>query len=394
MGITNFFKDLLPLLSPQSLVKHFELSPEGVVIADISALVYHLGKCLPKEMGYRLLHMVPTKQMRGKFVFVSDNDQLSLPQKELTRANRPRLERIEHRIMRLQDHAFELSDSTLLTEPLAATDVMIANRTALFSYLKKFLSRVSIADSEVVIQMHHESDAPEADIAIANRIAEHKASFYLIRTDDADVPALLCCRFRQQLLQDDFNIVIDRGSNRPERYVVVGQLAKDLERRRITNDMFLGLCFCTGTDFVFKQWLSPKVGTPCMIARLLCKRHLLEGLNLRDPLDFDTFVKHLTLKPVDSRQPVAMKLKRLITTVVPWDYIQFNFEYWLPQTPPTLPKPRLQPQSEEKDRAIPPLTLPLTCTEVPRASKARFLEPRSPVLLEDSDLAALGSNDQ
>lgn len=396
MGIGNFFKDLLPLLSPQSLVKQFELSPEGVVIADISALVYHLGKCLPKEMGHRLLHMVPTKQMKGKFVFVSDNDKLPLPQKDLTRANRPRTERLHQRIIQLHDTCFELDNGIRLTEPLGATDVMISNRTALFAYLKDFLRRTRIADSEVLVQMHHDSDAPEADIAIAHRISEHKASFYLIRTDDADVPALLCCRFRQQLLEKEFNIVVDRGSNRPDRYVSVGQLAQDLERRRITNDMFLGLCFCAGTDFVFKQWLSAKVGTPQMIARLISKRHLLDTLNLREPQDFDTFVKELTMKAGDSRKPVPMKLKRMDTMVVPWDYIQFNFEYWLPQTPQAHPKPRLQPQSEEKDRAIPLLTLPSSCTEVPRASKARFLAPLSPILcsLEDSHLVALGNIDQ
>lgn len=368
MGVPGFFSEFLPLFCPKSLLQDFQVT-EAVVIADVSALGYRLGNGMPREFGHRLLKTVP--EIKGTYVFVSDSD-MPLPEKDLTRANRPRRESLPVSIVKLHDFTFELSDGTMMTDPIDAVDLMSRYRAPLFAYLKEFLARVVIPEATIVTRIFHDSDAPEADIAIAHRILEHKSSLYYVRTDDADVVAILVVRFRSELVLGLFNIIVDRGSKCSDRYVDLSEIARTLNRLDMSSDAFLGFCFCCGTDFVFKQWLSHKVGVKTLYARWLTHRKQFRHMNLRDMQQFASFVHIVTGSRVSLDKPVPMKLRRLETEVVPWKQIAFNFEYWYPQKPHAVPAPLLEPQLPVQEP--PGLSLSSRSEPPPKASRFLFLK--------------------
>lgn len=384
MGVKDFFTKVLPRFSPHSLRSKHAVEAGYVIIADLSTLVFHLRDGLPVHLANQILKSVPLEQ-GCIYIWVSDNEQIQLPFKDLTRASRPRTEGPDWKVKQVHDHSVELEDGSHILDPVKATDFMShGNRSALFTYLKHFLlERVKIPEATTQVLIHHDSDAAEADVAIANRIEDHKATGrFLVRTDDSDVVVILVTRFRAQLLAKQLSIVVDRGGERKDRYVDIAQLADDLETKRITPDVFLTLCVCLGTDYSFKQWLSPRIGPDALIDRLFVYRDQFAKLDPREYSDFVTLVRRLVQQPVDPRCPVPMRLKRLAKTVVPWDYIQFNFHYWHPRTRPagpTLPPPRLSLATTGATRC--PI-LPDSCTPAPIVLKSPPPPPLSPVLCD------------
>jgi len=381
MGIKEWFTQLLPILSPKAS-KSSETWPSAsvpsdLVIVDLSGIAFHLpASAEPFQWSKALLNALPAIYANTTLFLCSDNSEVKLPHKQVTRSMRPKSEsypEAEH-ITKFLPTCAELDDGTRVVPEVGeewSPAKFVGNRksrAALFRFLVDEVKRAEFASPNVTIEecVNDQACNAEADITIVNRItaliSETKESKspsqsagskrrVLIRTDDSDVTALVLLRFGPELCQGSLEVIQSRGSK--YGYVDVNQAACDIfNKHRLTRHDLLALCMAAGNDYVDKQWCTPNVGHHHLVPRLL---ESLEVISIADvdnewnlervarwfqtvaggradtitPLD-----KAISLKEDSSNLTKERTRTRLAAEqgIVPWEYMKWLRDYWFTQS--------------------------------------------------------------
>lgn len=386
MGIKEWFTELLPSLSPKSAKKSEAWPsasiPSDLVIVDLSGIAFHLpASAEPFQWSKTLISALPPIYAGTTLFLCSDNSEVKLPHKQVTRSMRPKSEsypEADH-IARFLPLCAELEDGTQVV-PEVGEEWLPAkfvgnrkSRAALFRFLVDEVKGTEFQSPDVIIEecVNNQACNAEADITIVNRIAlllgtmnqgtESKSPSQsaetkpkrrvLIRTDDSDVTALLLLRFASELCQGSLEVIQSRGSK--YGYIDVNQAARDIfTEHRLTRHDLLALCMAAGNDYVDKQWCTPNVGHKHLVPRLL------ESLDVISIADIDSewtlervarwfqtvaggradiiapLDKAISLKEDSSNLTKERTRTRLAAEqgIVPWEYMKWLRDYWFTQS--------------------------------------------------------------
>lgn len=387
MGIKEWFTELLPSLSPKSARKSETWPsasiPSDLVIVDLSGIAFHLpASSEPFQWSKALINALPPIYAGTKLFLCSDNSEVKLPHKQVTRSMRPKSEsypEADH-IAKFLPLCAELEDGTQVV-PEVGEEWLPAkfvgnrkSRAALFRFLVDEVKRTEFTFPDVTIEecVNNQAFNAEADITIVNRVAalvaeskamspssESKAPSQstvskrrvMIRTDDSDVTALLLLRFASELCDGALEVIQSRGSK--YGYIDVNQAARDIfTEHRLTRQDLLALCMAAGNDYVDKQWCTPNVGHRHLVPRLL------ESLDVISIADIDSewtlervsrwfqtvaggradiiapLDKAISLKEDASNLTKERTRTRLAAEqgIVPWEYMKWLRDYWFTQS--------------------------------------------------------------
>lgn len=386
MGIKEWFTELLPSLSPKSAKKSEAWPsasiPSDLVIVDLSGIAFHLpASAEPFQWSKTLISALPPIYAGTTLFLCSDNSEVKLPHKQVTRSMRPKSEsypEADH-IARFLPLCAELEDGTQVV-PEVGEEWLPAkfvgnrkSRAALFRFLVDEVKGTEFQSPDVIIEecVNNQACNAEADITIVNRVAvllgtmnqgtESKSPSQsaetkpkrrvLIRTDDSDVTALLLLRFASELCQGSLEVIQSRGSK--YGYIDVNQAARDIfTEHRLTRHDLLALCMAAGNDYVDKQWCTPNVGHKHLVPRLL------ESLDVISIADIDSewnlervarwfqtvsggradiiapLDKAISLKEDSSNLTKERTRTRLAAEqgIVPWEYMKWLRDYWFTQS--------------------------------------------------------------
>lgn len=378
MGIKEWFTQLLPSLSPKSAKKSETWPsasiPSDLVIVDLSGIAFHLpASAEPFQWSKSLISALPPIYAGTRLFLCSDNSEVKLPHKQVTRSMRPKSESYPEaeRIAKFLPLCAELEDGTQVA-PEVGEEWLPAkfvgnrkSRAALFQFLVDEVKRTEFAFPDVAIEecVNDQACNAEADITIVNRVAALLAESkspppsteskrrVLIRTDDSDVTALLLLRFGPELCQGSLEVIQSRGSK--YGYIDVNQAARDIfTQHRLTRHDLLALCMAAGNDYVDKQWCTPNVGHQHLVPRLLDSLDVISIADIDNEWTIERLArwfqtvsggradivtpldKAISLKEDSSNLTKERTRTRLAAEqgIVPWEYMKWLRDYWFTQS--------------------------------------------------------------
>lgn len=394
MGIKDWYTELLPVLSPGAS-KSSETWPKSIsavqselVIVDLSGIAFHLpASAEPFQWGKALINALPPLYANTTLFLCSDNAEIKLPHKQVTRSMRPKSESYPEaeRITKFLPLCAELDDGTRVVPEVGEEwqpAKLVANRksrAALFRFLVDEVKRAEFQSPSVVVEecVNEQGPHAEADITIVHRIAmflssnqrnneedeikEKKNRRVLVRTDDSDVTVLLLLRFGPELCSGALEVIQSRGSK--YGYVDLNQAARDIfTKHRLTRHDLLALCMAAGNDYVDKQWCTPNVGHRHLVPRLLDSLEVISIADTDSEWTLDRVTRWFQAvaggradiiapldKPISLKDDASNLTKERTRTrlaaeqgIVPWEYIKWLREYWFIQTMDSVSKTRIE----------------------------------------------------
>lgn len=375
MGIKDWFTQLLPKLSSDS-IRSSQTWPKvtyisDLVTVDLSGIVFHLpGSAEPFQWGLALLESLPAIHANTTIFLCSDNNEVKLPYKHVTRSMRPKSDaypEAEH-IVKFGPTYAELEDGSRVVPEMGEEWMparLMGNRKskrALFEYLVNAVRSAEFQSPGVIIEdcVNEQAAEAEADITIVNRIRmalnqrsksqETKTDplRVLIRTDDSDVTLLCIIRFQRELVDGIVEIFQSRGSK--YGMIDINQAARDIfGKHRLTRHDLLALSMAAGNDYVDKQWCTPNVGHGHLVLRLLSSLDTISIPDVAEEWTLERVTRWFQALSVGARadtitplnKPISLKEDSSSLTrdsvrtrlsaeqgIVPWEYMTWLRNYW------------------------------------------------------------------